>query len=134
MANRLASDLALEILGALQREFEDKHLSQNLLNNTQIVETKDYVEIHINAPTYDFYEYFIHGLIIPPKKAGLPTEYASTLDAQGSQYTMYWVDAKGNVKKAVKKPRNHVGYVNKILSEGINNWTNKQGLDIKVEQ
>lgn len=140
-----ASDLARQIMLSLKKEFKDKHLSGNLLNNSYIVETEDYTEIHISAPSYDFYEYFINGVIVPPKKGGMPTEYASSLDAQGSEYTLYWetpaksrsgkiLPGRGIIHSAKKTPRNHIGYVNKVLTEGIRNWVNMQDLDIKVEQ
>lgn len=140
-----ASDLARQIMLSLKKEFQSKHLSGNLLNNSYIIETEDYTEIHISAPSYDFYEYFINGVVIPPKNPNLPTEYASLLDTQGSEYTVYWEtpaktrsgkisSGKGIVHKAKKRPHNHIGYVNKILTEGISNWMNMQNLDIKVEQ
>lgn len=140
-----ASELARQIMESLKEEFKSKHLSGNLLNNSYIIETEDYTEIHISAPSYDFYEYFINGVIIPPKKAGVPTEYASFLDTQGSEYTLYWKapaktrggkisPGRGNIHKAIKKPHNHIGYVNRVLSQGISNWMNMKNLDIKVEQ
>ena len=145
MANNLATELAREILESLKKEFKNQHLTGNLLNNVSVIETKDYVEIHIKAPSYDFYEYFINGVVVPPKKAGVPTEYASLLDTQGSEYTLYWrepaksgrgktLPGRGNIKKKEMRPHNHKGYVNKVLSEGISNWTGKQNLDIKLEQ
>ena len=135
MNNNLASELAKEILEALNREFSFKHLSNNLLNNVKIIETNDYVELRISAPSYDFYEYFINGVIVPPKRAGLPTQYASLLDTQGSEYTVYWREGtRGNIHKKKQKPHNHIGYVNKVLSEGISSWTSKQNLQIKVDQ
>ena len=145
MANKLATELAKEILESLKKEFRDKHLSENLLNNINVIETNDYVEIHISAPSYDFYEYFINGVIVPPKNPNKPTQYASLLDTQGSEYTVYWVEpaknrsgkvisGRGNIKKAEKRPHNHIGYVNRTISEGISNWMSKQNLDIKLEQ
>lgn len=134
MANNYAIELAREILESLKREFNDKHLTGNLLRNTKIIETDKYVEIRISAPSYDFYEYFINSVIVPPKNGNLPTEYASLLDTQGSEYTSYWKDINGNVHKKKMKPRNHIGYINKTLTEGITNWMNKQNLDIKVER
>ena len=145
MANNLATELAMEILESLKMEFKDKHLTGNLLRHTTIIETNDYVEIHIQAPSYDFYEYFINGVVVPPKKAGVPTEYASLLDTQGSEYTLYWMEparsgrgkilpGRSNIKKKEMRPHNHIGYVNKTLSEGISNWMNKQNLNIKLEQ
>lgn len=145
MGNSLALELANEIFLSLKKEFAGKHLTNNLIDRSYIIDNGDYVELHISAPSYDFYEYFINGVIVPPKKAGLPTQYASLLDTQGSEFTVYWVEpsrtrsgkissGRGNIKKAVKKPHNHVGYVNTVLSEGISNWVNRQNLDIKVEQ
>lgn len=135
-----AKDLARQILVALKKEFETKKLSGNLINTVRVDEYDDYVEIHIPAPTYDFYEYFMHGVVVPPKKGGIPESYAVTLDASGSQFTLYWETApkngvgRGNVRKKVMKPRNHVGYVNRTISEGISTWSSMQELEIKVEQ
>lgn len=133
-SNNYAIELAKEILESLKKEFKDKHLTGNLLRNTTIVETDKYVEIRISAPSYDFYEYFINSVVIPPKRGGLPTEYASFIDTQGSEYTMYWRDNNKNVHKQKMKPHNHIGYVNRTLTEGITNWMNNQNLDIKVER
>lgn len=139
---KLVQSLSKDILLALNEEFAGKHLTGNLLNTVYVIENGKTVEIHIPAPTYDFYEYFVHGVIQPPKKGGLPTNYAVPLDASGSKFTYYWEEyakskgqkvGRGVIKKKEVKPRNHIGYVDKIITDGITKWVNENSLKIEVK-
>ncbi len=136
-----AYDLARSILNSLNDEFSEKKITGNLLDNTYVIETPDYTEIHILAPSYDFYEYFINGVIMPPKKGGLPLSYADLLDAYGSRFTIYWetpaksrsgkiTPGRGNIHKMEKYPKNHIGYVDRVIAEGIQNWIDEKNIKV----
>ena len=129
MKNSLEMDLANEIVLALKKEFQEKHLSKNLIETMYVVDLGDYIEIHIPAPTYNMYQYFMNGKVVIPNGKG---SYASRLDIEGSAFMAYW-GKKSNPNRKLIEPHNHVGYLSKCINEGISNWVGKDNLKIRME-
>jgi len=107
--------LAAIIERKIMEEFGDRHLSGNLMSTLEVTYGAGTVAISIPAEVYNFYEFFKTGAIVPRGKGS----YASSLDIRGSEYVVY--DDKG--KRTFKRPRNHVGYVNRIINDSIAEWT-----------
>lgn len=110
------------ILRKLNEEFDLKHLSGNLIRTIRVESSSDEIKIHIPAEIYDMLEYSKRGVVIPTGEGS----YASKLDIEGSSYTI------GNKKYS---PRNHIGYINKIINDSIMEWTSMLpgGSQIRVE-
>jgi hypothetical protein len=130
MAKNQANELARSILKALKKEFEEEHLTGNFLKSISVIDTNEFTEIRIPAPSYDFYEYFINGVIIPPTQGGKPTSYASSLDLFGSELDIYWQNKVGEVGYKHIEPGNHEGYVRKVILAGIKDWIETNDINL----
>lgn len=98
----------------LRKEFAKQHLSGNLINTLEFDETEDAVTLTIPARIYNFYQFQKNGVVIPRGNGS----YASKLDRTGSEFVYY--PPEGGRKFI--KPHNHVGYVDKIINDAINQW------------
>lgn len=127
MARNYADELGLCIYKALKKEFGEKHLSGNLLNTIEIISTTDgdYV-IRIPAQTYNMLLYQEKGVVIHTNHGS----YAKKLDKEGSSFMVY---PNGQRKGSYRvSPRNHKGFVNKIINEAIQEWLSSNGIEAEV--
>lgn len=110
MAKSYSELFAEEIIIALKKEFEDKHLTGQLVKTAYIMNGKDETYVHIPAEIYNFYRYFKDGVIIP-RGGG---SYASKLDKSGSSFPIY--DKKGK-RLFFFNGHNHKGFLENIIRE-----------------
>lgn len=109
------------IRDVVKNGFEEKHLSGNLLNTLEVTEN----QLRIPAPSYNMYQYQMHGVII---HTGIGS-YASELDENGSQFYIY-------IRKGGRfwiTPKNHIGFVDDSIRLGIQNWALENGYQVEVE-
>ena len=121
---KLLSDI---IIKNLKEEFALKHLSRNLINTIRIEAASDEIKIHIPAQTYNMLLFQTKGVVVHTSHGS----YASKLDEEGSSFMTY---PKGTRKGSKRiSPRNHKGYIDKIIDISINEW---KGLleDMKVNR
>lgn len=106
------------ILLKLKKEFEIKHLSKNLINTIEVETLNGEVLIRIPAKTYNMLTYQTQGVIVYTSHGS----YASKLNEEGSSFYVY----PNNSRKGSYKinPRNHKGYVERILKESLEEWQN----------
>lgn len=104
------------IIKNLKKEFETKHLSKNLINTIRVEKISDEINIHIPAQTYNMLLYQSKGVVVHTNHGS----YASKLDTEGSSFYVY----PGGTRKGARKitPGNHVGYVDRIINESIEEW------------
>lgn len=114
-----ASELAKKIVAEIQNEFTAQHLTKNIINTMQVIEMDNEVIIRIPAPSYDFKEYFLNKAIVPPTKGGIKHSYAQDLNDRGSEMIIYWQRADGSIGQKKVYPRNHVGFVDNAVWNGI---------------
>lgn len=122
-----ASELGLFIYKALKKEFEDKHLSKNLINTVEILfdANGDYI-VKIPAQTYNMLLYQKKGVVVHTNHGS----YAKKLDEQGSSFIVYPNDdRKGSFRI---NPGNHKGFVNKVINEAIIEWLSLNGIEAEV--
>ena len=110
------------ILRKLNEEFDLKHLSGNLIRTIRVESSSDEIKIHIPAEIYDVLEYKRRGVVVPTGEGS----YASKLDIEGSSYMV------GSKRYS---PHNHIGYINKVVNEAIEEWSHRlpSGSEMKVE-
>lgn len=118
--------LAEHIQNSIYKEFEEKHLSGNLMNTMFIKDCENGYELHIPAEIYNMYQYFTHNVVIPTGKGS----YASQLNEEGSAFMVY---EKGKKRRLVK-PRNHIGYIEKAIDEGVDLWSKENLWQIQKEK
>ena len=116
--------LSFIILRKLQEEFEIKHLSKNLINTVRIEMLEDEIKVNIPAQTYNMLEFKRSGVIVHTSHGS----YASKIDEEGSSFMIYPNDTKAGSFRTY--PRNHKGYVNRIINSAIKEW--KEFLNGKV--
>lgn len=121
MAEIRISNAELEKLGnilikRIQTEFAVKHLSKNLVNTLKIYVMDGKVEVVIPAQTYNMLKYQKDKVIIHTSHGS----YASKLDVTGSEFFIY--PGEGRKGSWLRKPHNHIGYVDKVIKEAINEW------------
>lgn len=121
----LLSDI---IYKKLREEFEIKHLSGNLLHTIKISKTSDEIKIEIPAKTYNMLLYQTKGVVVHTNHGS----YASKLDKEGSSFYTY---NKGTRAGAIRiDPKNHKGYVDKVINGAIQEWRGILGEKVqKVE-
>lgn len=112
------NDLGLLILRKIYEEFDVKHLSGNLMNTLQIIAEKDSVKIVIPALKYNMSLYQREGVVVPNGRGS----YASILDSQGSEFYIY--PDYGRKGSYLIKPHNHIGYIEKVITEALREWMN----------
>lgn len=108
--------LASIIVRNLKEEFNIKHLSKNLISTIVIEKMVDEINIRIPAQTYNMLLYQSKGVVVHTSHGS----YASRLDEEGSSFMVY---PEGTRKGAHRvSPRNHRGYVDKIITKSIREW------------
>lgn len=124
ITNEMKRVLAELIVNNIKAEFSVKHLTMNLVNTLKIVETDEGVEVHIPAPKYSWKAWWEDKVIKPTYKGS----YAQALSSDGSIIWYY-----NNGKRKLKKPGNHVGYVEDVIAISINQWKRLYGLEVEQE-
>lgn len=107
----LFKDLIIEEIKA---DFEEKHLSLNLVNTIYWQKTEEGYNIVIPAEIYNMYKFFKSGVVVPMGKGS----YASHLDTIGSEFMVY--PKKG--KRFLKTPHNHIGYIDRAIQRATETW------------
>lgn len=121
--------LANLIVRKLKEEFAVKHLSGNLINTIQIEKSGDKIKIYIPAKTYNMLLYQTKGVVVHTSNGS----YASKLDEEGSQFYSYSNGTRKGAKRI--KPRNHIGYIDRVINSAILEWSSSIGRDkIKVQR
>ena len=121
LSNEDLEELASVIVEKIKEEFAIKKMSGNLVRTIQVVASEDKVEIIIPANTYSMLQYQTRGVIVPTWHGS----YASKLDLEGSEFFIYpYGTRKGSFKVY---PRNHIGFVDKVINEGVNEWLARKG-------
>lgn len=115
------------IIRKLKEEFAIKHLSGNLVNTITVEMASDEINIRIPAQTYNMLKYLEKGVVIHTSHGS----YASKLDEEGSSFMVY---PEGSRKGSHRvSPRNHKGYIDKIINSSIQEWKGLVGGKVKVE-
>ena len=109
------------ILRKLREEFSVKHLSGNLINTIQIEKSADEIKISIPAQTYNMLLYQEKGVVVHTSHGS----YASKIDEEGSSFMVYPNDGRKGAYRVY--PRNHKGYVDKVINSAIQEWTSLIG-------
>lgn len=119
--------LANIIVRRLQEEFDAKHLSGNLVNTITVTNIGGEIQINIPAQTYNMLLFQQKGVVVHTSNGS----YASKLDEEGSSFMVY---PQGTRKGSYRiSPRNHKGYINKILELSIQEWRGTIKGETKVE-
>lgn len=108
--------LASIVKRKIQDEFAIKKMSGNLVRTIEIIASSDKIEIVIPAPTYNMLLYQSKGVVLPTYKGS----YASKLDKEGSEFFVYPNGTRKGSHKVT--PHNHIGFVDKIINEALNEW------------
>jgi hypothetical protein len=104
------------MISKLQDEFQEKHLSGNLIRTVDVIIDEDNIRIEIPAPTYNMLKYQKEGVVVHTNHGS----YASKLDIEGSSFMIYPNDSrKGSFRI---HPGNHQGFVDKVLKSAIQEW------------
>lgn len=103
--------LAKLIVDELKKEFENVHLSKNLINTIKIYSDKDNWVVEIPAVMYDFKTYFSKGVIVPYNG---DDSYAELINKTG-----------GFSKK-------HKNYVENCINSAIQQWLASEKIEAKV--
>ena len=119
--------LANIIVRRLQEEFDAKHLSGNLVNTITVTNIGGEIQINIPAQTYNMLLFQQKGVVVHTSNGS----YASKLDEEGSSFMVY---PQGTRKGSYRiSPRNHKGYIDKILELSIQEWRGTIKGKTKVE-
>ena len=117
ISNQELEKLANIIICKLQDEFQEKHLSGNLINTIEIIINDKDIRIEIPAPTYNMLKYQQEGVIVHTNHGS----YASKLDIEGSSFMIY--PNEGTRAGSFRiYPGNHQGFVDKVLKKAIQEW------------
>lgn len=108
--------LARIIVEKLREEFSVKHLSGNLINTIKVESLGDEIKINIPAQTYNMLLYQSKGVVVHTSHGS----YASKLDEEGSSFMIYPNDTRSDSFRI--NPRNHKGYINKVINQAIQEW------------
>lgn len=108
--------LAQIILKNIREEFEIKHLSGNLVNTIEVVNTPDGIQIVIPAQTYNMLLYQTKKVVVHTSHGS----YASKLDKEGSSFMLYPTGTRKGSHRI--NPGNHKGFVDKVIESSINEW------------
>lgn len=112
--------LAYFVKKEIQADFEEKHLSGNLMNTIRVNKTGDGFEVEIPAEIYNMYKFQRYGVVVYTGEGS----YASELDEEGSAFYVY---KKGGGRIWIE-PRNHIGYVEDAIRRAIPQWMASCGL------
>ena len=121
MANSVSSyvdELAVFVVENLKKEFSEKYLSKNLIRSIETRKNGNIVQIIIPADIYDFKTFFTKGAVVKTNTGS----YANKLDVEGSWFTYY--NKKGKKRKKVS-PKNHKGYVQKVVDDAVSKFVSK---------
>jgi len=119
--------LANIIVRRLQEEFDAKHLSGNLVNTITVTNIGGEIQINIPAQTYNMLLFQQKGVVVHTSNGS----YASKLDEEGSSFMVY---PQGTRKGSYRiSPRNHKGYIDRILELSIQEWRGTIKGETKVE-
>ena len=113
--------LAEIIIKHIEKEFEIKHLSKNLVNTIEVQATNEKIDIIIPAKTYNMLLFQTKGVIVHTGHGS----YASKLDKEGSEFYSYHSGSRKGSKKI--KPGNHKGYVDRVIMDAIGEWMSISG-------
>lgn len=105
------------IVEYIKEDFEDKHLSKNLINTIQIEKTNDGIAVIIPAEKYNMPLFIREGVVVPSGSGS----YASSLNETGS---IIRLPRSGPGRPNEKKIGNHIGYVDKAIKRAIETWRN----------
>lgn len=119
--------LAEIIIRKLKEEFAVKHLSGNLVNTIVIEMAGDEINIRIPAQTYNMLKYLEKGVVIHTSHGS----YASKLDEEGSSFMVYPGGRRLGSHRV--SPKNHIGYIDRIINSSIQEWKGLVGGEVKVE-
>jgi hypothetical protein len=109
--------LANLIVENIKKDFEDKHLSGNLINTMYLEKTQDGIKIVVPAEKYNIPMYIRKGVVLHSGTGS----YASQVDEEGSIIRLPQ-NHRGRPKDI--KVGNHVGYVEKAIQNAIETWRN----------
>lgn len=105
------------VIRKIEEEFSIKKLSGNLVNTITIEQSENEIKINIPAQTYNMLLYQEKGVVVHTSNGS----YASKLDEEGSSFYVY---PNGTRKGSYRiNPRNHIGFVNKVVNEAIQEWS-----------
>lgn len=117
MNNNLAEDkarqLAVFIEEEIQKEFQNVHLTKNLMGTIRIFKLGDRWIIDIPAQRYDFKAYFEKGVIVPYSKGGSYAEQVNT---------------KGGFSGT------HKNFVYRCINKAIDRWKSYYKIQAKVSE
>lgn len=108
-----AKKLADLIKEEIQKEFQNIHLTKNLMDTINIYKSGDKWIVDIPAQKYDFKTYFETGAIVPYKLGG---SYAEK------------VNEKGGFSKT------HKNYVERCINKAIQRWKAYYQINVKVSE
>ena len=117
--------LARIIVEKLREEFSIKHLSGNLINTIKVENLGNEIKIHIPAQTYNMLLYQSKGVVVHTSHGS----YASKIDEEGSSFMIYPGETRSGSFRV--NPRNHKGYVNKVIDSAIREWRGTLGNKVK---
>ena len=115
------------IVKNLLAEFEEKHLSGNLMESIRVESLEDEIKIYIPAETYNMLEYFRTGAVVKTYRGS----YASKLDEEGSSFRIYPGGKTSNSFKA--NYGNHKGYIDRVINQSLREWSGLLGGKAKWE-
>ena len=111
-------ELAQIIIKKIKDEFSGQYMSHNLVDTIIVYEEQDRIRIEIPAEVYNMFKFQTQGVVIPYHNG---KSYASKLDEEGSSFKVY---PNGTIKGSYwVRPRNHIGFLDKIINESIFEWT-----------
>lgn len=125
MGEKELAMLANIIIRMLNEEFKNKHLSGNLINTIEIEMGGDEINIRIPAQTYNMLKFQEKGVVIHTSHGS----YASKLDEEGSSFMVYPNGEKKGSHRV--SPRNHIGYIDKIINGAIQEWQGNISMKVK---
>ena len=111
--------LANLIIENIKKDFEQKHLSGNLMNTIAIEKTADSVQIVVPAEKYNMSLYMRKGVVVHSGTGS----YASRIDEEGS-IIRFPRQGGGPGRPKEKKIGNHKGYVDASIRNALETWRN----------
>lgn len=108
----------------LRKEFEHKHMSMNLVNTVRIENDNGKIKIHIPAKMYNMKLFQQEGVVVHTSNGS----YAEKLDKEGSSFYVY----PGKTRKGSYRvsPKNHIGFINRVLNKVIQSFISIKGYEI----
>ena len=103
------------IVQYIKDDFEDKHLSKNLINSISVEKTADGISVIIPAEKYNMPLFIREGVVVHSGTGS----YASKLNDTGSVIRF---PRSGPGRPKEKKVGNHIGYVDNAIHKAIETW------------